>query len=101
MTDILYYDIKGNSMLPTYKDGETICCKKYDKYDNINLGDVVVFNHPFKNNFKIIKRVTKIKDKFQLFVEGDNQNISSSEDSHSFGYINRNQLIAIIKRNFK
>ena len=83
-------------MRPTYNDGDLV---NFDKYTNqdIEIDDIVVFMHPLKDNFKLIKRVKKIQDKSKFFVEGDNLNIGSSNDSHNFGYINKNNLIAIKK----
>ena len=96
MSNTLYFDVKGNSMFPTLKDGDSICFEKFNHH-RIEVNDIIVCKHPFKTDFNIIKRVTKIKEK-KLFIEGDNKEISSSEDSHNFGYININKVIAI-KRN--
>ena len=94
MSDILCFDVKGNSMLPTYKDGDSISLSSFEG-QKIKVNDIVVCSHPFKTNLKILKRVTKIKDDRKLFLEGDNMDISSSEDSHNFGYIDTNNVIAI------
>ena len=83
-------------MKPTFNDGDLVRLKKYTNQD-VKISDVVVFMHPLKDNFKLIKRVTKINDQSKLFVEGDNPNIGSSYDSHNFGYINKDNLIAIKK----
>ena len=83
-------------MKPTFNDGDLVKLKKYTDQD-VEISDIVVFMHPFKDNFKLIKRVTKISDQSKLFVEGDNLNIGSSNDSHNFGYINKNNIIAIKK----
>tara|TARA_B100000427_G_scaffold315239_1_gene309137 strand:- start:161 stop:451 length:291 start_codon:yes stop_codon:yes gene_type:complete len=96
MSNILYFDVKGNSMFPTFKDGDSICFEKFNNH-KININDIVVCKHPFKTDFNIIKRVTKIREK-KLFIEGDNKDIFSSEDSHNFGFISENKIIAI-KRN--
>ena len=82
-------------MSPTYSDGDSINLKKFSRNHKINVGDIVVFNHPLKENFKLIKRVKKLVDKDKIFVEGDNIDFLSSEDSHNFGLINRKAIIAI------
>ena len=97
MSDILCFDIVGDSMFPTYKDGDSIYLKKITKQDNIEVSDIVVFPHPFKKDCNVIKRVVKIKNKSKLFVEGDNADINSTDDSHNFGYIDIDKLIAIKK----
>ena len=94
MSDILCFDVKGNSMLPTYKDGDSISLRRFEG-QKIKVNDIVICSHPFKTNLKILKRVTKIKDGTKLFLEGDNINVSSSEDSHNFGYIDKSNVIAI------
>ena len=97
MNEYLVFNVKGDSMLPTFKNGDEIKIKKIDINDKINLNDIVIFNHPFKENFKLIKRVTRITNKINLFVEGDNKDLLSSEDSHNFGFIKKNEIIAIKK----
>ncbi len=82
-------------MLPSYKDNDSICLKKISNNDRIQINDIVVFRHPFKKHLKLIKRVAKISKDSKIFVEGDNKNALSSEDSHNFGYINKNAIIAI------
>ena len=97
MNEKIFFDVKGNSMFPTFKDGESVCLEKYNN-QFINKNDIVVCNHPLKKDFLIIKRVTKIKDQNKLFLEGDNISLLESEDSHNFGYLDVSKVIAI-KRN--
>ena len=84
-------------MSPTYKDGDQVCFKKIIPNQRVEVNDIVVFMHPLKRDYKIIKRVAHIKNKTKLFVEGDNADIASTEDSHNFGYIDSCELIAIKK----
>ena len=93
MSNILYCNVKGNSMFPTFKDGDSVFFEIFNDH-KIKINDIIVCEHPFKTDFNIIKRVIKIK-KNKLFVEGDNKDVSCSEDSHNFGYININKVIAI------
>ena len=83
--------IKGNSMSPTFKNGDFVIFEK-NNGANLKINDIVLFNHPFRNNKKIIKRIKKIMQNGCIFVEGDNRH--ESEDSHHFGTINKNQVIA-------
>ena len=39
--------IKGDSMWPTFSDGDTISCSEYND-SAISLSAIVVFNHPLK-----------------------------------------------------
>ncbi len=82
-------------MFPTFSDGESVIFKKFRDSTKITIGDVVVFPHPLKEDFMLIKRVKKLTVNDKVFVEGDNKDILSSEDSHNFGLINCNTIIAI------
>ena len=97
LSNSLRFTVQGDSMSPTYKDGDSISLDRITVNHKVRINDIVAFRHPFKENCKVIKRITKIKDDSKFFVEGDNPHISSSEDSHNFGYIDLHQLIAIKK----
>ena len=90
---ILNVKIKGDSMWPNYKDGETLSCEEYSG-QSVNVGDIVVFTHPFKTNVTCVKRVKRILDS-GLFVVGDNPDPLASEDSHNFGIVPLDTIIAI------
>ena len=53
-----------------------------------------VFTHPFKPKVTCVKRVKRITDS-GLFVEGDNPDPLASEDSHNFGIVSLDSIIAI------
>jgi len=85
-------------MYPNYTPGETII---FDKITKINLkllceNDLVVFNHPFKKDIKLFKRVKSISGD-SCFVSGDNPDPNSSFDSHNFGSINKSDILAYKK----
>ena len=82
-------------MLPCFRDGQTVVCRPFSPEDELRVGDVVVFFHPFKKKMKLIKRVQSVKDQ-NVFVVGDNPDILSSEDSHNFGPIQKNTILAIV-----
>ena len=84
--------IHGNSMSPALKDGDEVTFESYRK-QNIKIGDILVVNHPYSLNKKIVKRVLKIKGDSLYFLEGDNSYESS--DSRTFGYISKESIIAI------
>ena len=97
MSDMLSFEINGNSMFPTFNDGDSICIEKINANHKVDIDDIVVFMHPLKKNCKLIKRVTQIKGDSKFFVEGDNEDILSTDDSHNFGCIRRGDLIGIKK----
>ena len=90
---ILNVKIKGDSMWPNFKDGDTLSCEQYSG-QNVRLGNIVVFTHPFKPKVTCVKRVKRITDS-GLFVEGDNPDPLASEDSHNFGIVSLDSIIAI------
>jgi len=79
-------------MSPLLSDGDEVL---FDPYINqtLNIGDILLFNHPYKRNDKLVKRITKIKGDSLYFLEGDNS--VNSSDSKTFGYVNEKSIIAI------
>ncbi len=84
--------ICGDSMLPTYKDGETISFNKFTG-QHLSVGLVVLCSHPYQRNKKIVKRITKIESDDSVYIRGDNPSFST--DSRSYGPISKSKIIAI------
>ena len=86
-------------MYPTYNPGDLLQFNTINKRntDSIKVNDLVVFYHPYKNAVKLLKRVKKIVNSTSFFVEGDNPDPNSSEDSHNFGLIQSDKIIAFKK----
>jgi nickel-type superoxide dismutase maturation protease len=82
------YRVEGDSMLPTLKNGGEVLVKTGEK---LQIGDIVIANHPFKKSVVIIKRIEKISTSGKLFLVGDNP--SESTDSRSFGEISAESII--------
>ena len=82
-------------MWPSLLDGDII---EFTTITNqvINLNDIIVFNHPLKREVICVKRVKQISEN-RYFVQGDNPDPTSSEDSHNFGLIDRKNIIAILQ----
>ena len=81
-------------MWPTLKHGSAAKFKKIDS-TSVAVGQVVLLDHPFRPNLRIIKRVQSIEDG-QLFLVGDNPDPTASEDSHNFGEVDVSSVIAIL-----
>ena len=90
---VLNVKLKGDSMWPNFKDGDTLSCMEYSG-QSVDVGNIVVFTHPFKPKVTCVKRVKRITDS-GLFVEGDNPDPLASEDSHNFGLVSLDAIIAI------
>tara|TARA_B100001564_G_scaffold359304_1_gene380567 strand:+ start:4582 stop:4872 length:291 start_codon:yes stop_codon:yes gene_type:complete len=86
--------VSGHSMWPVLDDGQVIECEEYVGQE-LFIGEIVVFLHPFNSNLTIIKRIQKINPKGDLWVVGDNPDPTSSEDSHNFGFVSKNNVLGI------
>ena len=80
--------IKGNSMSPTFENGDVVFLKLTKK---IEKNDIILAQHPFKKSVKVLKRITEISDDGKLNLIGDNP--SESSDSRSFGLISPENVI--------
>lgn len=84
--------IKGISMQPTLNSGEEVLMnpRAYLKRSP-QVNDIVVIIHPQQPNLKIIKRIIKIETGDRYFLLGDN--LHHSDDSRSFGLIEKKNII--------
>jgi nickel-type superoxide dismutase maturation protease len=82
--------ITGDSLLPTYRQGDFVLISKIPFWLNsIKAGDVVVFRHPVFG--LMIKRVKNVStDQNSYFVIGTHPD---SIDSRQFGAISRHDLL--------
>ena len=85
--------INGDSMFPSFKEGDLIFFKNYKEGKSLpQPGQIVIFNHPLKNK-NLIKRINSVNQN-NIEVIGDN--IKFSEDSNKFGLINNEKIIGIV-----
>lgn len=84
-----YYVIEGNSMYPLLCEGDVIFIKKTK---NINVGSIIVANHPFRKK-NIIKQVTAMQGDM---LELKGLNLEESEDSRTFGYISIEHVLGTV-----
>jgi signal peptidase I len=88
--------VSGYSMWPNLVDGQKLNCIEYTGHE-LSVGDLVVFKNPFDKNMNLIKRITKINSSNDFWIEGDNPDPTSSNDSHNFGYISKQDIIAFYR----
>tara|TARA_B110000444_G_scaffold261489_1_gene314112 strand:- start:3362 stop:3649 length:288 start_codon:yes stop_codon:yes gene_type:complete len=88
--------VSGHSMWPNFDDGQVIDCISFDDQELL-IGDVVVFTHPFNSKLIMIKRIKKINQDNQLWLVGDNPDPTSSEDSHNFGFVSKNNVLGLYR----
>ena len=84
--------IKGDSMWPTLSAGSTVRFERVEA-EALEAGQVVLLDHPFRPDLRIIKRIQSI-DQTQIFVVGDNPDPTASEDSHDFGKVSSSRVLA-------
>lgn len=85
--------IAGDSMHPTYTDGEYVLVRKVHLKHKIVEGEVYAIHRRDTNEY-IIKRVThllNVSPNQYLFVEGDNEEVSL--DSRHYGYLPREWVV--------
>ncbi len=88
----LIFKIKGESMLPTLKEGDYVLILKTSK---IKQNDIILLRDP-RNGHAVVKRVLSIKPR-EYFVIGDNP--EQSTDSRHFGWVGKNLVVGkVVKR---
>lgn len=92
--------LKGESMWPTYPEGTVLTFRPVHG-DSVGPGDVVLAQHPLKPDVLIVKRILRVEQNNDLFLTGDQPDPLASEDSHNFGPISRDAVIARCKEEEK
>ena len=82
--------VVGDSMYPTYHDGQYLKAVRVRANENFKVGAVYVYKT--LNGDVVIKRLDHEND-YGLFFIGDN--VQCSFDSRSYGYIPRENVIAV------
>jgi len=90
MTDLVEVMVKGDSMWPSFRDGD--CVLFSPTIDGVEAGEVVLLRHPFKD-LVMVKRIKHINLDGSVFVVGDNPDPLASEDSHNFGAVRMDALM--------
>jgi nickel-type superoxide dismutase maturation protease len=88
--------IDGDSMLPTLRPGDRVFV---DLNAAINVGDIVLADHPFKSSIKIVKRLSSIEDDDRIFLSGDNP--KASLDSRVLGTFKRSGVVGKVVSRLK
>ena len=85
MTEALDVRIQGDSMWPTYRNGDVVPFAPCNETYVPRVNDVVLVYHPMKDSVLMVKRVSVVQNDGRLFLTGDNPDPTASEDSHNFG----------------
>lgn len=79
--------VSGMSMAPTYSDGDVLLVSGWL---GAGRGDVVIATHPHRRDLLVLKRITDVRDDRglrQVWLEGDNPDMSRTDDSWRFGWV--------------
>ena len=82
------FTVDGDSMSPGLTSGDKVIV---DQRASIVVGDIVLADHPYKQNSRLIKRVTEISGSGEYFLTGDNPD--ESTDSRTFGKLHSDHII--------
>lgn len=85
--------VVGDSMHPTYVNGEIILGTRLYRKSKLKVGDVIVYKSPNENRI-VIKRIAKIKTHYghnYYFCLGDN--LDNSYDSRYYGSISSKSIV--------
>lgn len=86
--------IQGASMQPLLMDGDHVLVQQCTHAD---IGDVVLFRHPYRTDIRIIKRIQDSTEE-GAFLIGDNP--EETTDSTSFGRVPWTHLIGRVHSKF-
>lgn len=100
---LIYYlfppiQVIGDSMYPTYSDGEIIFGRRVYLKSKLKVGQVIVYTSPL-DDITVIKRIDSITEDFNghpmFYCLGDNS--QCSHDSRDYGYVlSRNLVCKVI-----
>jgi|TARA_B110001454_G_scaffold16143_1_gene14504 nickel-type superoxide dismutase maturation protease len=92
--------VNGDSMWPTLANGASVQFEVVDKTvdDGLKVGQIVLLDHPFRSELRIIKRIQTISNG-KAFLTGDNPDPTASEDSHNFGKVDISEIFAVLSQN--
>lgn len=85
--------VVGDSMYPTYKDGEILVGSRLFKKSKLKVGEVIIYKSPTDKKV-VIKRIAKsvkYKNLMDLYCLGDNS--EHSYDSRNYGFISSKSVV--------
>ena len=93
------FRVTGLSMLPLLQPGDEILVN-FKAYRNQfpQPGDIIVAEHPYKPQTRIVKRVTAVREDGACFLQGDNS--AESTDSRAFGWMSPQQILGQVTGRF-
>jgi len=93
------FRVTGNSMQPLLNPGDEVLIN-HNAYQQSrpNPGEIVIAQHPYRPQLRLIKRVAAITDNDYCILAGDNP--QESTDSRTFGPIPLAQILGRVTSRF-
>ncbi len=93
------FRVTGASMIPVLKPGDEVLVnpRAYRRMPP-NPGDIVLVQHPYKIDLKLVKRVTSRLEDGRCYLEGDNR--TESTDSRTFGPVAPEKILGQVTSRF-
>lgn len=68
-----FYVVASGSMIPVLEVHDLLVISKHEKFENIVVGDIIVFNRPSDHNRVIVHRIVSVleEDPYTLRARGD------------------------------
>ena len=86
------YRVTGQSMTPLLNEGDEVLVDPFAyRREAPQPGEIVVAQHPYQSELRLIKRVSAVLDGDRYQLAGDNP--AESSDSRAFGGIARHQIL--------
>ena len=91
----LRFRVSGCSMQPLLNPDDEVLVRSQLSY---NIGDIVLAQHPFRSDVRVIKQVSSFDAAGHAFLEGTNP--GESTDSRTLGHFAPNLLIGRVTSRF-
>jgi nickel-type superoxide dismutase maturation protease len=86
-------------MTPLLKPGDEVLIDPKAYQESLpTRGDIIVTQHPYRSDLKIIKRVELVLEDERCLLKGDNR--AESTDSRAFGPVPVSQLLGRVTTRF-
>lgn len=68
-----FYVVASGSMIPVLEVHDLLVISKHEKFEDITVGDIIVFNRPSDHNRVIVHRIASVldEDPYTLRAKGD------------------------------
>ncbi|MEM7345849.1 MAG: nickel-type superoxide dismutase maturation protease [Chloroflexota bacterium] len=91
--------VAGTSMLPHLQPGDEVLFNpRAYHHHSPQVGDLVIAQHPYQPDLRLVKRITDILDNGHYVIKGDNP--TESTDSRTFGTVTAKHLLGQVTSRF-